>query len=42
MLILFSSLLFLTHNHGYKIGVVATDFSLPNVDAKMLSLADYD
>ena len=42
ILILFSSLLFLTHNHGYKIGDVATDFSLPNVDAKMVSLADYD
>ena len=42
MLILFSSLLFLTHNDGYKTGVVATDFSLPNVDAKMVSLADYD
>jgi peroxiredoxin len=42
ILILFSSLLFLTHNHGYKIGDVATDFSLPNVDAKMVSLADDD
>ena len=26
----------------YKIGDVATDFSLPNVDGKMVSLADFD
>lgn len=35
-----------THNSdtskGYKIGDVATDFSLKNVDGKMISLADYD
>jgi len=26
---------------GYKIGDIATDFKLPNVDGKMVSLADY-
>ncbi|MEC7658907.1 MAG: redoxin domain-containing protein, partial [Bacteroidota bacterium] len=26
---------------GYQIGDVATDFSLPNVDGKMVSLSDY-
>lgn len=28
-------------NDGYKIGDIATDFKLPNVDGKMVSLADY-
>lgn len=27
---------------GYKIGDVATDFSLPNVDSEMVSLADFE
>ena len=27
---------------GYKIGDVATDFSLPNVDGEMVSLADFE
>ena len=26
---------------GYQIGDVATDFSLPNVDGKMVSLSDF-
>jgi len=30
-----------TGNKGYKIGEVATDFKLKNVDNKMLSLSDY-
>ncbi len=42
ILILFSSLLLLTHNHGYKVGDLATDFSLPNIDGEMVSLSDYD
>ena len=42
ILILFSSLLLITHNHGYKVGDLATDFSLPNVDGEMVSLSDYD
>ena len=42
MLILFCSLLLVTHNHGYKVGDLATDFSLPNIDGKMVSLSDYD
>ncbi|WP_412985998.1 thioredoxin family protein [Pontimicrobium sp. IMCC45349] len=29
-------------NHGYHIGDVATDFSLENIDGKMVSLADYN
>ena len=42
MLILFSSLLLVTHNHGYKVGDLATDVSLSNIDGKMVSLTDYD
>ena len=42
ILILFSSLLLLTHNHGYKVGDLAADFSLPNIDGEMVSLSDYD
>ena len=42
ILILFSSLLLFTHNHGYKVGDLATDFSLPNIDGEMVSLSDYD
>ena len=42
ILILFSSLLLFTHNHGYKVGELATDFSLPNIDGEMVSLSDYD
>ena len=42
ILILFSSLLLFIHNHGYKVGDVATDFSLPNIDGEMVSLSDYD
>lgn len=29
------------NNDGYKVGDIATDFKLPNVDGKMVSLADY-
>ncbi|MDV7187678.1 thioredoxin family protein [Lutibacter sp. TH_r2] len=29
-------------NTGYKVGDIATDFSLKNIDDKMVSLADYD
>lgn len=42
MLILFCSLLLVTHNLGYMVGDLATDFSLPNIDGKMVSLSDYD
>ena len=42
MLILFSSLLLVTHNNGYKVGDLATDVSLSNIDGKMVSLTDYD
>ena len=28
-------------NDGYKVGDLATDFKLQNVDGKMISLADY-
>ena len=42
ILILFSTLLLFTHNHGYKVGDVATDFSLNNVDCEKVSLADYE
>ena len=31
-----------THNHGYKVGDLAIDFSLPNIDGEMVSLSDYD
>ena len=48
-IILFAfSLLFLSTptnlvtDDGYKIGDVATDFSLPNVDGEMVSLADFE
>ena len=30
-----------TDGEGYKIGDIATDFSLENIDGKMVSLADY-
>ena len=42
ILILFSSLLLFTDNHGYKVGDLATDFSLPNIYDEMVSLSDYD
>lgn len=29
------------HDHGYKIGDIVKDFSLKNIDGKMVSLADY-
>ncbi len=29
------------NNDGYKVGDIATDFKLPNVDGKMVSLTDY-
>ena len=48
-IILFAfSLLFLSTptnlvtDDGYKIGDVATDFSLPNIDGEMVSLADFE
>lgn len=31
-----------TDDAGYKIGDIATDFSLENIDGKMVSLKDYD
>ena len=31
-----------TDGSGYKVGDVATDFKLKNIDGKMVSLADYD
>jgi len=30
-----------THGDGYKVGDVATDFSLENIDGKKVSMADY-
>jgi peroxiredoxin len=41
ILILLSSFLLVTHNHGYKVGDVATDVSLSNTNGEMVSLADY-
>ena len=41
ILILFSSLFLFTHNHGYKVGDIATDFSLVNIDNEVVSLANY-
>ena len=41
ILILISSLFIFTHNHGYKVGDVATDVSLSNTNGEMVSLADY-
>lgn len=32
---------FVGDGHGYHIGDIATDFSLENIDGKMVSLADY-
>lgn len=41
--VLFLSLTaFTTKGDGYKVGDVATDFSLENIDGEMVSLADYD
>lgn len=31
----------ITNSEGYKIGDMATDFKLPNVDGKMVSMSDY-
>lgn len=42
ILILISSLFIFTHNHSYKIGDVAADFSLHNTECEKVSLADYD
>ena len=41
ILILLSSFFLVTHNHGYKVGDVATDFSLSSTNGEMVSLADY-
>ena len=41
-LFILSSLLFLNDNNGYKIGDLATNFSLPNINGEMISLSDYD
>lgn len=41
ILILLSSFFLITHNHGYKVGDVATDVSLSNTNGEMVSLADY-
>lgn len=41
ILILVSSLFLFIHNHGYKVGDVATDFSLSSTNGEMVSLADY-
>jgi len=41
ILILISSLFIFTHNHGYKVGDIATDFSLYNTNGEKVSLADY-
>lgn len=41
ILILLSSFFLVTHNHGYKVGDVATDVSLSNTNGEMVSLADY-
>ncbi|MBR9859855.1 thioredoxin family protein [bacterium] len=38
----FTALSFTTASEGYKVGDMATDFSLKNVDGKMVSLADYE
>jgi peroxiredoxin len=36
-----SSFSTIKEGNGYQIGDIATDFELPNVDGKMISLADY-
>jgi peroxiredoxin len=36
-----SSFSTIKEGNGYQIGDIATDFKLPNVDGKMISLADY-
>ena len=41
ILILLSSFFLVTHNHGYKVGDVATDFSLSSTNGEMVPLADY-
>ena len=41
-LLLLSTPTDLVTRDGYKIGDVATDFSLPNVDGEMVSLADFE
>ncbi|NCG03872.1 MAG: redoxin domain-containing protein [Bacteroidetes bacterium] len=41
ILILLSSFFLVTHNHGYKVGDIATDVLLSNTNGEMVSLADY-
>lgn len=41
-LVILSSFSYLGKGHGYHIGDIATDFSLENIDGKMVSLSDYD
>ncbi|RSK39152.1 thioredoxin family protein [Mangrovimonas spongiae] len=40
-ILLFSAFTNTTENKGYKVGDVATDFALENIDGKMVSLSDY-
>ncbi|WP_338731207.1 thioredoxin family protein [Mangrovimonas cancribranchiae] len=39
--VLFSAFTLIKDNQGYKVGDVATDFTLENIDGKMVSLSDY-
>lgn len=41
-LAILTSFSYLGKGHGYHIGDIATDFSLENIDGKMVSLSDYD
>jgi peroxiredoxin len=37
-----SAFTFTTENKGYEVGDIATDFSLENIDGKIISLSDYE
>jgi len=39
--LVFSAFTIKTDDNGYKVGDIATDFSLENIDGSMVSLADY-
>lgn len=39
--LLFITTAFTSDSNGYKVGDIATDFSLENIDGKMVSLSDY-
>ena len=42
LLVLFFTNYFLYANEGYKIGDIASDFYLKNIDNTMMSLSDYE